>query len=366
MPKLDVPFQLSPVFKPKIWGRKDLAPLFDPPGRPVIQNSPAPGFTYSGSGGQQLIGEAWITDDAAKFLNGPLAGLTLGEASRTHGPELHGSCWKDHRFPILAKYIFTTDWLSVQVHPNDEYARANDPGNQGKCEMWYVVHADRGAEILLGLKPGVNKQGLRAAVGKGSSKDLLNRFHPKAGEAIFVPPGTVHALGPGLVLFEAEENSDLTYRLDDFGRVGLDGNPRPLHWDKGLDVIQAELPANRDLPRLEFREPYGLRRYVLACRFFAVEELTLHKVASFNGQLERVEVLSVLAGDGRVETAAGWLAYRPGNTWLIPPAAGQYRLAPRQETRLLRIYVPDVDKDFRCPLAKRGVRAAKINRVVFD
>jgi mannose-6-phosphate isomerase len=349
MPTLDGPLQLSNVFKPKIWGRKDLSPLFSLP----------PGL-------HGLIGEVWITDDASRFLNGPVAGLTLAEVSEKFGPELHGTAWKGRRFPILAKYIFTSDWLSVQVHPDDDYARAHDPGNVGKCEMWYVIHADRRAKILLGVKPGVTKERLKAAFAKGTSRELLRGFHPKAGEAIFVPPGSGHALGPGLVLFEVEENCDLTYRLDDFGRPGLDGTPRPLHLAKGLEVLRIDLPTYRDLPRLVFREPFGTRRYVLACRFFAVEELNLRKAAGFKSSRERVEVFSVLAGEGRVENQAGWFAYRRGATWLIPPAAGRYRLIPRQETRLLKFYVPDLDKDFRRPLAGRRVPAGRVNRVVFD
>lgn len=366
MAKLDIPFQLSPVFKPKIWGRKDLAPLFAYPEDAGMRAARRTGAAASRSNGRELIGEAWITDDASKFMNGPLSGLTLAQASSQYGPELHGKHWKDRRFPILAKYIFTSDWLSVQVHPDDAYARVHDPGNLGKCEMWYFVRSDRRAEILLALKKAVGKQILKAAFEKGDSKQLLHKYHPKAGEAIFIPPGTIHALGPGLVLFEAEENSDLTYRLDDFGRRGLDGKPRPLHLDKGMDVLRPELPALRDLPRLEFPEPYGLRRYVLACPLFAVEELTLRKAGLFDGPPERVEVLSVLAGEGRVETAQGWLAYRTGDTWVIPPAAGAYRLAPVQTTRMLKIYVPRLEEDFRRPLTKRGARAAKIKKVVFD
>jgi mannose-6-phosphate isomerase len=349
MPTLGGPLQLSNIFKPKIWGRKDLIPLFSPP-----------------SGLRGSIGEVWITDDASRFLNGPVAGLTLAEVSEKYGPELHGRGWKGRRFPILAKYIFTSDWLSVQVHPDDDYARAHDPGNVGKCEMWYIVHAERGAEILLGVKPGVTKERLKAAFAKGTSRELLRGFHPKAGEAIFVPPGSGHALGPGLVLFEVEENSDLTYRLDDFGRPGLDGKPRPLHLAKGLEVLRVDLPTYRDLPRLVFREPFGTRRYILACRFFAVEELSLRKAAGFESLPERVEVFSVVEGEGRVENQAGWLAYRRGETWLIPPAAGRYRFFPRQETRLLKFYVPDLDKDFRRPLATRRVPAGRVNKIVFD
>ena len=363
MPTLDSPLQLSPVFKPKIWGRADLSPLFTRP-----QDSSSTGRQPNSVRGAHgdLIGEVWITDDASQFRNGPLAGMTLAEASEKHGPALNGKNWKDRRFPLLAKYIYTSDWLSVQVHPDDEEAAHYDPGNRGKCEMWYIVRSDRKGQILLGVKTGTAKEQLRAAFEKSTSRQCLNKFRPKAGEAIYLPPGTVHALGPGLVLFEVEENSDLTYRLDDFGRLGLDGKPRPLHLDKGLTVARLELPAHRDLPRVELRERYGLRRLVLACRHFALEELTLGRRGTFEGSPERVEVLSVLGGEGRVETRAGWLGYRTGDTWLIPPAAGQYRLVPTEQTRLLKFYVPDIEKDFRRPLAKHRVRASKVNQIVFD
>lgn len=351
MPILNTPLQISNVYKPKIWGRKDLAPLFVKP----------PQF-----GEKELIGEVWITDEAGCFMNGPPAGLKLAEASRKFGPELHGKSWKVPQFPLLAKFIFTSDWLSVQVHPDDDYARVHDPGNFGKCEMWYMISTDAGAEILLGPRPGIDEGQLKEAFARGTSRDLLNRFRPEAGEAIFVPPGTVHALGPGLVLFEVEENSDLTYRLDDFGRLGLDGKPRPLHLEKGMDVIRPELPLHRDLPRLEFRERFGTRRYVLASRYFALEEWSVQSTAHLESSPERVEVLSILEGEGRVENFAGWMNYRPGETWIIPPGAGAYRLIPRPKTRLLKFYVPELEKDFRQPLAQRGVRPEMINRIVFD
>ena len=351
------PLQLSNVFKPKIWGQRDLAPLFaapQPEGRADEEES------------NQLIGEVWITDDLSRFLNGPAAGMTLAEASEKYGPELHGQSWTGRRFPILAKFIFTSDWLSVQVHPDDDYAAVHDPGNVGKCEMWYFLRSDPQAAILLGLKPGVTMEQLKQAFANGTSRGLLQDFRPEAGEAVFLPPGTVHALGPGLALFEVEENSDLTYRLDDFGRQGLDGEPRPLHLAKGLDVIRPDLPPLRDLPPLEFKEKYGLRRFVLASRFFALEELRVRQTASFHSSPERVEVLSILEGEGRIENQAGWLAYRTGDTWLIPPAANLYRLVPRLETRLLKFYVPDLERDFREPLKRRGIPAAKIRQIVFE
>lgn len=352
MRKLDCPLLLSPVYKPKIWGRHNLEPLFSSP--------------KSMAGKNELIGEVWLTDDQSRFMNGPLCDLTLAEASKKYGPELHGSGWTGARFPILAKYLFTSDWLSVQVHPDDGYARIHDPGSTGKAEMWYFIHSGHDAEILLGLKPGVTREKLKSAFEKGTLRELVSAFHPKAHEAIFVAPGTVHALGPGLVLFEAEQNSDLTYRLDDFGRMGLDGKPRPLHLKKGLEVTRTEAPAHRDLPRLEFREPFGSRRYVVASRHFAVEELKARKTIFGTGTAERVEILSILHGEGRVETDAGWLGYRAGETWLIPPATGRYRMVPIKESRYLKFYVPDLDKDFRRPLMKRGVNPRDIQKICFD
>jgi mannose-6-phosphate isomerase len=362
MPKLDTPLKLSPIFKPKIWGLDDLAPLFDWPEPEKIADDRG---ASAQAGEKSLIGEVWITDESSKIMNGPVADHTLGEVSAKYRSNLNGSNWKDRRFPILSKYIYTSDWLSLQVHPDDQYARKHDPGNLGKCEMWYILHAEPKAEILLGLKPGTTPEMLRAACERGKSKDLLYRFHPKAGEAIYVPPGTVHALGPGLVLFEAEEHSDMTYRLDDFGRVGLDGKPRPLHLDKGFGVIRPEAPPLRNLPRALVHEPFGFRRYILACPYFAVEELRLTKTGHFKSSAEHMETFSIVAGEGRVETDAGWLGYRVGDTWVIPPGAGQYRVAPVENTRLLKFYVPDVEKDFRRPLSRRGFKAERTRKILF-
>jgi len=366
MSVLNTPLQLATAFKPKIWGREDLSPIY-----PARQENDSPvckkaEISEGASKPGEPIGEVWAIDDTSRFLNGPVADLTLAEVSEKYGPELHGSSWPGKRFPLLAKYIFTSDWLSVQVHPDDAYARVHDPGNVGKSEMWYILQADPKAEFLLAVKPGVAKQALKAAFEKGTSKELLEHHYAKGGEAVFVPPGTVHALGPGLVLFEVEQNSDLTYRLDDYGRVGLDGKPRPLHLAKGLDVIQENLAAHCPLPRFEFQQPFGTRRYVVACRYFALEEIFLRKMATFKSSPQRVEVYSVLEGAGRVENISGWLGYRTGETWIIPPAAGAYRFVPHQGTRLLKFYVPNLMEDFRQPLAAHNISPENVEKVVFD
>jgi mannose-6-phosphate isomerase len=364
MPKLDSPLQLSPVFKPKVWGRPDLEPLY--PASWTTRRGQTISIKHARPAPEEgPIGEVWLTDDEAVFLNGPPAGMTLSQACRQYERELYGAHSQGGRFPILAKFIFTSDWLSVQVHPDDRYAREHEPGSVGKCEMWYIIDTKPRAEYLLALREGVDYEALTSAFRESRSAELLNRFRPGSGEAIFVPPGTVHALGPDLVLFEAEENSDVTYRLDDFGRRGLDGKPRPLHHEKGLAVLQPQLPAHRDLPLLKIRESYGTRRLVMACEFFAVEELHLEQMASFKGVRERVEALCVISGEGRVETNAGWYAYRVGDSWLIPPASSAYRLVPEEESRLLKFYVPDLNEDFRNPLSQAGFKSDEIRRIVF-
>ena len=204
MSTLNTPLQLSTVFKPKIWGREDLAPIYPAQEETDLPVSRKAEISRGASKPGELIGEVWSNDDTSRFLNGPVAGLTLAEVSEKYGPALHGRAWEGARFPLLAKYIFTSDWLSVQVHPDDDYARVHDPGNVGKCEMWYILQADPNAEILVAVKPGVTREALKSAFEKGTSKDLLIRHRPKADEAIFLPPGTVHALGPGLVLFDLE------------------------------------------------------------------------------------------------------------------------------------------------------------------
>jgi mannose-6-phosphate isomerase len=365
MPKLDVPLRLSPVFKPRIWGRENLAPLFE-------RDWSVPGSRLRGQGQAkpegrgERIGEVWLTGDEARFLNGPVAGLTLGEVSREFGRALHGQAWNGQRFPLLAKYLFTSDWLSIQVHPDDEYAGRHEAGSFGKCEMWYFLAVERKAACLLGLKPGTSREDWRQAVAQGRAAGSLQLFHPRVGESVYVPPGTVHALGPGLVLFEVEQNSDITYRLHDFGRLGADGKPRPLHVDRGLAVTRPELKAERNLPRIKVEEPFGWRRYVLACPHFALEEWHVKRQAALEGHAERVECLAIVSGQGRMETAAGWLAYDPADTWLIPPATPPFRLVPERTTRLFRFYVPDVDRDFRQRLVERGVKPALICAVCRD
>ena len=349
MPHLNTPLRLRPVYKEKIWGRTQWHTDIPPA-------APTKGKT----------GEIWVTDDASEFLHGPLKGQTLAEASRTLGPELCGRTSKDSRFPILAKYILTDDWLSLQVHPDDKAAQAYNDGPVGKMEMWYLIDCPAGSELLFGLKEGATLEKLQAAAGNGTLKEHVRTLNPSAGEAYMVAPGRVHAIGPGLVLFEVEQNCDLTYRMDDFGRVGQDGNPRPLHLEKALAVTQFNLPKPEPAPEFRFPESFGERRYLVACRYFAVEQLTYKKESSLIGNPARVEILTIINGQGEFETSEAKLPFQAGETWLVPPEMPAAQLVPDKHCELLRYYVPDLEKDFIAPLRTRGVAEDSIRSVVYS
>src|SRR5262245_27067094 len=172
--------------------------------------------------------------------------MSLGEAWRYMPPEWRGErCAATQDFPLLVKFIFPTDKLSIQVHPNDEYASKNEAaaGGRGKTEMWHVVSAEPNAQVFIGLKPGTRKQEFTAAIGKRGLEALFERHSLVARETCFIPAGIPHTIGPGMILCEVQQYSDLTYRVYDYGRVDGSGKPRELHIEKALEVIQFEHPA---------------------------------------------------------------------------------------------------------------------------
>ena len=367
MPELDQPLLLAPDLKEKIWGRERLDPLYhseDAEGSDASRRSRDSGKRAPQPKARR-IGEAWLTGDGATFRTGPVSGLTLGEVFARSPGELCGSRWKADYFPFLAKFLFTSDWLSMQVHPDDGCALRHEK-SRGKTEAWYIIERDENASIALGLVPGTTREALESACRLGRSREVAQSFRPKAAEGVFVPSGTLHALGPGLVLFELSETSDITYRLDDYGRLDHRGRPRDLHLGRGLESVRLDAPVYRDLPRVDFEEDFGSRRYVVACRYFALEVLAVDSLHKAQPPPGRVEALTVVAGEGRVETSRGWLAYVTGQTWLIPPGSEPYRLVPEETSRFIRFYVPDLDRDFRKPLVKRGVAPDVIRRLVFE
>lgn len=313
MPEL-YPLRLVPDFRERVWGTRDLTPL------------------YQRQAEQQPIGEVWLTGDACRVSNGPLAGRTLGELCREFGRELVGEAARPaDRFPLLIKFLFPEDKLSVQVHPDDAAARrAGLPC--GKSECWYVLAAKAGAKIGLGLRPGVKRAQLEQAIRQGRAEELLRWVEVHRGEMIYSPAGTVHAIGPGMVLVETQQNSDTTYRLYDYGRG------RELHVEEGLAAIQVETRAGK----VERMGDDDMSR-LIASPYFAV-----HKQATRGAwfresapEWSSVEVLVGLDGGGVVECpGCQTTVFSRGEAVVIPAALKNFTLKPQGEIEFLAVTLP--------------------------
>ena len=357
------PLRLPASFRERIWGKRDLGPWFPSPGP-----RPSP------------VGEIWYSFEENRVANGRFAGETLGELVERFGERLMGPGYRPASlrrrsaseepaagnasprayFPILAKLLFTADRLSVQVHPDDEYALAHE-GGPGKTEAWYVAAAEPGARIALGLKRDFSPDQLRHSAETGEIIKHLNWIEVRPGDAFFVPPGTVHALGPGLVICEVQQNSDLTYRLYDYGRPGADGNPRPLHLDRAAEVARPDIRPAAASPLVLAEPGTNVKRELLAaCRYFAFERITWAEACRYVPGSNGAELLIVLEGRGRMrvaengstgagspekETSAGsHEPYAPGDAFLIPYESARIDPNPESRTVAIRAYVPDLEK----------------------
>ena len=257
------PVRLRAKFLDKIWGTTDLAPWY-----------PAPA---------EKIGEVWFEAD----------------------------------LPLLVKFVFTSDRLSVQVHPDDEFAAAHEK-SLGKTEMWYVLRAEPGARIASGFKQTVSRERLRESAINGEIEHLLNWIEVKAGDAFFTPAGTVHAIGGGLALCEIQQHSDITYRLYDYGR------PRELHLDKAVQVASLETShaVAGTLP--------------IDCKYFHAELAKTASTLRYSSEPDRFHLLIFLSGSGDIAEQP----FREGETWLVPAGADPFLIHPGEPVKFLRTWVP--------------------------
>jgi mannose-6-phosphate isomerase len=344
------PARLEPIFMPRIWGARSLAPLFP---------QPAPGA--------EPIGEVWLTGNDCRFAGGQYASQKLGDAWDTLPVEWTGTRLRgEGPFPLLVKFIFSEDRLSVQVHPDDDYARRYESrlGGIGKTEMWYAVSARPGAEVRVGLKPEVTTESFRQAIAAGTVEDCLEPIPVGASDVIFVPAGTAHTIGPGLVLCEIQENSDITYRVFDYNRLTAEGTPRPLHIEKALEVIHfGEQSGGKVEPVRILRGPVT-ETYFIACRYFATERWEFAERIAAATTAEHFDLLITLAGNGRLEWCEFAAEYGAGQAWMLPAALGAYQIAPASPTTLLRTYVPNVN-DFVRRLADQRVEETAWSRLVY-
>ncbi len=301
------------------------------------------------------IGESWETANESVAVHPPYAGYTLGELVELLGTRLIG--WRaeevlGHRFPLLTKFLDARQWLSVQVHPDDAYAASHERGKLGKTETWYIVHAEPGAQVALGLVREASQDEVREAITSGTLEGLLHTFDVRDGDVIFVPAGTVHAIGPGIVLYELQEYSDVTYRLYDYGRLQADGKPRELHIEPSLSVIDYRplengRPLSVSVPLPEALLVHADRRVLVACKHFLEEELRFRGRFTRSTNGSSCHIISVLAGVCSVQsvlaTPSAPLSLSRGETMVIPAELGEYQLESSAGLHALLSYVPTLD-----------------------
>ena len=317
---------MSPAFDPRPWGTLDLSPIY-----------PNQKFT-------EKIGEAWLTGDTCVVSNGPLAQRTLAELSKESGAELVGTAARDpQRFPLLLKFLFPAEKLSVQVHPDDATAKGfGEPW--GKTECWYIAHARPGSQIALGLKAGVTRAQFAQAIQEKRAEELLHWINVYQGEMIYVAGGTVHTLGPGSVIVETQQQSDTTYRLYDYGR------PRPLHLERGLAAVKEQVVSGKVIRPVPVMIDGGKNRKssMIAAPYFTVDMLELKEPQEFStfdeSRKNSAQILVAIEGCGFVEAPGlAPVTLAKGDAVVIPAALERFAVRPQWAIEFLKAFVPGTE-----------------------
>jgi mannose-6-phosphate isomerase len=276
----------------------------------------------------ELTAEAWVIDENDLLASEPLAGMTLGAAAAQFGAELLGKTVVErtgNHFPLLIKLLDCAQWLSLQVHPNDRQAvQLEGPGNYGKTEAWFVLDAAPEARIIAGLKPGTTAEDLSGAIRQGTILDLAQYISVHAGDTVFMPAGTIHALGPGLLVYEVQEASDITYRVFDWNRPQT--STRKLHIEKSLAVAN---PATRSeavpLPVLQDGQSHKLCQ----SEFFTLEMLNAKtQPLTLNTSGRSFHALTVIEGSARISSGGEAIMLNKFDSLIVPAATGEYVLEP--------------------------------------
>ncbi len=296
--QLSQALQLIPEYRDYVWGGSRLRPGIVP------------------------TAEAWVVYENDRVASGPFAGQTLAGLAERYGGRLLGEPVVQRtgtRFPVLVKLLDCAQWLSLQVHPNDEQAaRLEGPGFFGKTEAWHVLEAAPQAELIAGIKPGVTPEAAADAIRSGRILDLSQRLPVQAGDTIFMRPGTLHALGPGLLIYEVQQTSDLTYRVWDWDRPQT--GRRVLHIDKSLEVVDPSARASA------LALPAGARSLLVQCPYFSLETLSLGpQPLELDTAGQSFHALTVIEGSAVLQ-AEGELALQRFETAIVPAEAGRYRL----------------------------------------
>ena len=317
------PLQFQPEMKERVWGGRALEM-----------------FGYQLPEG--AIGEGWMIGDhpngTTKVINGELTGLGLDEIRQKYGKDLFGAkgfSKKNGRFPLLIKLLDCEDDLSVQVHPNDDYGNLS-LGELGKTEMWYILDAKPGAKIIYGMRDGVTRESVAQAIAENRILDCLHVVPVEAGDSFYIPAGTVHALGAGVLVAEIQQNSDTTYRLYDYNRPGLDGKLRELHIEDSLNVIAYEGSGST---RMKTGMPVAGTWLTLAqSPYFIVEKGFVGPRWELSTTPESFVILVIADGSGTLTWVDGNISCKPGDCFLLPANLGGYTLEGNMT--VIRSYLP--------------------------
>ena len=325
------PLHFKPIFVEKVWGGNRLYSILSKNCNPSLP-----------------IGESWeisaVEDNISIVDNGFLQGNNLQEIIEIYMTDLVGDklyLKYGIEFPLLIKYIDANDLLSVQVHPNDKIAHLRHHA-YGKTEMWYVIHAEDNAELIMGWKHDMDKETLIKSLEEGKLVEHLNFIKVKPGDVFFIHPGRIHALGKGIVVAEIQQTSDITYRIYDWGRVGLDGKPRDLHIDLALDVIDYKA---YDKYKIDYSLELNKTIPLVNCNYFTTNLIEFNQIIYKNYiSLDSFVIYMILDGSFSLEYAdKKQMELYKGQTVLLPAELDEIKLKPYEKSKILEIYIENID-----------------------
>ncbi|OQY28800.1 MAG: hypothetical protein B6244_05795 [Candidatus Cloacimonetes bacterium 4572_55] len=323
------PLKLKPKFIEKVWGGRKLETHL----QKQIPNN-------------RTIGESWelyhIDGDSSQIENGEWQGKHLHEIMQRFPQDILGADHPADAFPLFIKFIDADQALSVQVHPDDAHARLFGQPN-GKTESWLALQGDPHGEIICGLRPGTDQQILERAIQKDRSADLLNRFPTRAGDVYMIKGGTVHAIGAGTLLLEIQQNSNVTFRIYDWGRLGLDGKPRPLHIREALQVVDYEITEAEFRPAPQsFSHNGSAYSRLTDCDYFVIERFQVDSLLSMpriRGKFEAIINLSHPCQLESPDNAFDPVELKTGEVALLPASVRDYHISGKK-CEIIRTYVP--------------------------
>jgi mannose-6-phosphate isomerase len=322
------PWELNPKITEAIWGGDELVTVYGKHGDPSAK-----------------LGESWECWDTDTVTNGSLEGSSVADLRGRLGPQFLGDIDASQIFPILTKIITAHDWLSVQVHPDDAYAQRVERQPFGKTECWFVFSAQPGAQLVLGWTRDTTREEYERRVADGTLGDILRKIPVKAGDTVYIPAGRVHAIGPGVTVFETQQACDLTYRMFDWNRLGLDGKPRELHIQKAADVLHYDGGGETTLQQVDYHFDGLDRTALIADPRFTVERITATEEPASLATHGRPLILMTLAD--AMEVSSGDVTVELGKyqTVLIPAAAQWCTVRAAQATAPFMFVTPPQKSD---------------------